>query len=54
MVDRQGYLLGIASGVSDGKGYFADAESIQRFLRQNGLKSLYEESPHQIAPEKTR
>ena len=48
MVDPQGYRFAIASGVSNGKGYFADAETIYRFLRQKGLKWLYEECPPQI------
>lgn len=48
MVGPEGCLLGIASGVNDGKGYFADTECIQRFLRQNGLKWLYEERPVDI------
>jgi S1-C subfamily serine protease len=43
MVTAQGYLIGIASGVNEGKGYFAEAESMHRLLRQNGLKWLYEE-----------
>jgi hypothetical protein len=37
LVDRDGLLLGIASGSSDGKGYYTDCESIRAFLRANRL-----------------
>jgi S1-C subfamily serine protease len=34
MVDRQGRLLGVASGTSSGKGYYVHIEEIRAFLKQ--------------------
>ncbi|MCY2986262.1 MAG: trypsin-like peptidase domain-containing protein [Planctomycetota bacterium] len=45
MVDRRGYVLGVGSGVSDGKGFYCHTAEIHRFLKENGLKWLYEEQP---------
>ena len=45
MVDRRGYVLGIGSGVSDGKGFYCHTADIHRFLKENGLMWLYEEQP---------
>jgi S1-C subfamily serine protease len=41
LVDKQGYLLGIASLVNDDKGYCCHIESIHGLLRRNGLSYLY-------------
>jgi S1-C subfamily serine protease len=40
-----GLVIGVASGVGDGKGYYTHAEEIHSFLRRNGLKWIYEEPP---------
>ena len=40
LVDQGGRLLGVASGNSDGKGYFCHARQIHRFLQQHGLQGL--------------
>ena len=45
LVDRRGYVLGIGSGVSDGKGFYCHTAEIHRFLKENGLKWLCEEQP---------
>lgn len=42
LVDRRGYVLGIASGASDGKGYFAHPQEIHRFLERHALDWLGE------------
>jgi S1-C subfamily serine protease len=42
LLDRQGQLLGIASGKSGGKGYFTHPEEIQRFFKRYGLQWLGE------------
>jgi S1-C subfamily serine protease len=44
LLDRRGYLIGVASGAGDGKGYYGHAEELHAFLRRNGLKWLYEET----------
>ena len=54
MVNAQGHLLGIASGTSDGKGYFTDVEAIQSFLRRSGLKWLYDDHWPQVPFEQSR
>ena len=41
LVDQNGYLIGIASGVNDHKGYYSDIESIYRFLGRNGLQCCF-------------
>jgi S1-C subfamily serine protease len=42
LLDRQGRVIGVASGVGDEKGYYTHAEEIHAFLTANGLKWLYE------------
>jgi S1-C subfamily serine protease len=37
LLDRQLQLLGIASGSSEGRGYFTHGEELYRFLRRHGL-----------------
>jgi hypothetical protein len=44
MLDSRGRVLGIASGTSDGAGYFAHAEELYRFLVQSNLKWLTEKN----------
>jgi hypothetical protein len=41
LLDDRGYLIGIAGGVSDGRGYYCHAAGIHRFLKVNGLKWLF-------------
>lgn len=41
LVDQQGYVIGIASGSSDGKGYFTHTVEIHGFLDNNALEWLY-------------
>ena len=45
LLDREGRLLGVCSGAADGKGYYAHAEAIYAFLKQNGLEVLADEEP---------
>ncbi|MFV2070131.1 MAG: trypsin-like peptidase domain-containing protein [Pirellulales bacterium] len=40
LVDARGCVLGIASGASQGKGYFAHTDEIMRMLREHGLAWL--------------
>ena len=35
LIDQRGYVVGICSGTSDGKGYFTHPEEINRFLKQH-------------------
>lgn len=41
LIDRHGYVVGVASGNSGGHGYFCHTEGIHRLLDKNGLKWLY-------------
>jgi S1-C subfamily serine protease len=43
LIDRKGRLIGVASGVGDAKGYYAHAEEVHAFLKQNALEWLYED-----------
>ncbi len=43
LVDKRGYVLGIASGANDGLGYYVHPEEIERFLKKNLLEDLAEE-----------
>jgi hypothetical protein len=43
LIDRQGFLIGVDSGASDGKGYYTHVEEVHTFLRRNGLEWLYED-----------
>lgn len=43
LLDKGGYLVGVCSGASAGKGYYSHPEEVQRFLKQNGLRWLYED-----------
>jgi S1-C subfamily serine protease len=43
LLDRQGRLIGLASGVSSGKGYYVHLDEIHTFLRRNELGWLGEE-----------
>ena len=43
LLGRRGYLLGIASGTNDGKAYYSHISEIHSFLKQQGLKWLYED-----------
>ncbi|MCI0684042.1 MAG: serine protease [Gemmataceae bacterium] len=42
LVDERGRVIGICSGASGKKGYFAHLESIHDFLRAQGLRWLFE------------
>jgi S1-C subfamily serine protease len=35
LVDKRGYVVGICSGTSDGKGYYTHPQEIHRFLKQH-------------------
>jgi S1-C subfamily serine protease len=41
LIDRRGYLIGVASLSGDGKGYCCTIETIHGLLRENGLNYLY-------------
>jgi len=43
LVDKRGYVLGIASGANDDRGYFVHSKEIAAFLKDNGLDDLGEE-----------
>jgi S1-C subfamily serine protease len=43
IVDKRGYLVGVASGVNDGKAYYCHIDDIRAFLKTNGVSWLYEE-----------
>ena len=40
LIDKRGYVVGICSGTSDGKGYFTHPQEIHRFLKQHVLDWL--------------
>jgi hypothetical protein len=44
MVDTQGRLLGVSSGISGGKGYYIHIEEIRAFLKLNALGFLGDEA----------
>jgi hypothetical protein len=44
LVDRRGYVLGIASGASDDRGYYVHPEEIARFLNKHVLGDLADEA----------
>lgn len=48
LVDRDGYVLGVASGNSGGHGYFCHTEVIHRLLEESGLKWLYAEKTQRV------
>ena len=53
LIDPHGFLIGIASGTSGGKSYFAYITSVHELLHQNGMKWLLEsDNIPQILPEK--
>ncbi|HEY7329199.1 MAG TPA: serine protease [Gemmataceae bacterium] len=43
LLDRQGRVIGVASGVNEGKGYYAHADEIQRWLKSTDFSFLVEE-----------
>jgi S1-C subfamily serine protease len=43
LFDKRGLVIGIASGIGDGKGYYSHPEEIHRFLKRNDLANLAEE-----------
>ena len=45
LLDREGRLLGVCSGAAADKGYYAHAEAIYAFLKQNALEVLADEEP---------
>lgn len=42
LIDRRGRVIGVASGVNDGKGYYCHAEEIQRWLKATDFAFLIE------------
>jgi S1-C subfamily serine protease len=42
LLDGQHFVIGIASGMGDDKGYYTHADEIYSFLTRNGLKWLYD------------
>jgi S1-C subfamily serine protease len=40
LIDKRGYVIGIGSGRSDGKGYYAHLDEVYRFLKQNDQMKL--------------
>jgi S1-C subfamily serine protease len=40
LLSKEGYLLGVASGASDEKGYFSHLEEVRAFLKRNGYQWL--------------
>lgn len=43
LVDKRGFVIGVASGASDGQGYYVHIDEINRFLKANTFEWLYEE-----------
>lgn len=44
LIDRRGRVIGVASGVNDGKGYYCHAEEIHRWLKSTDFAFLAEEN----------
>jgi S1-C subfamily serine protease len=42
LLDVRGRVIGVCSGVGDGKGYYCHTEALHHFLKLNGLEFLYE------------
>jgi S1-C subfamily serine protease len=40
LIDKRGYLIGVCSGTTKGKGYFCHVAEIHAFLKRNGLEKL--------------
>jgi hypothetical protein len=52
LIDRQGRVIGVASGVNDGKGYYTHADEINRWLKSTDFAFLAaEKEPEPKAPE---
>jgi hypothetical protein len=51
LIDRHGRVIGVASGVNDGKGYYCHAEEIHRWLKSTDFAFL---SSEKDAPERDR
>jgi hypothetical protein len=47
LIDRRGRVIGVASGVNDGKGYYCHAEEIHRWLKSTDFAFLAEEKEPQ-------
>jgi hypothetical protein len=47
LIDRRGRVIGVASGVNDGKGYYCHAEEIHRWLKSTDFAFLAEEKDPQ-------
>jgi trypsin-like peptidase len=47
LIDRRGRVIGVASGASDGKGYYSHAEEIHRWLKATDFDFLIEEKEPQ-------
>jgi S1-C subfamily serine protease len=45
LLDGRGRVIGVCSGVGDGKGYYCHTEAVHRFLTLSGVEFLYEEGP---------
>ena len=43
LLDRNGNLIGVASGIGDAKGYYIHAEEVHAFLKRNALEWLFED-----------
>ena len=43
LVDKRGFVVGVASGTNDDHGYYVHVDEINRFLKENALERLYEE-----------
>ncbi len=43
LVDKRGFVVGVASGTNDDHGYYVHIDEINRFLKENALERLYEE-----------
>jgi S1-C subfamily serine protease len=43
LFDKRGLVIGIASGIGDGKGYYVHPDEILRFLKRNDLANLAED-----------
>ncbi len=50
LIDRQGNVLGLASGTNDGKGYYCHAREIGRWLKSQGFGLFVEAEEKRPAP----
>jgi S1-C subfamily serine protease len=43
LIDKRGFIIGVASGANDDQGYYTHIDEIHHFLKRNALNWLYED-----------